>query len=357
MHYPYEVGRRFTRPDSDSSADPSRSVRMRSPAPAVSPDTAAVHSAEILRSRLQSGHALAPLYRAVLAWPGLHVGPDQFDAAFGDLTRLFQRTVELIQRQLQESQAEPIAATMLARPVAELAGCAWALAHEESADPEAMSAQRLARIYLQTLDVFDSTPDRRRQPLSPDEQLQLAEAQAVTSAMLGLLQVWVLRPATQRLYVGERTPAQTMAHVRASVLESANDATNRLAAQRADHQRAVVYRSVLGVMSDLYRSTLEAQFHELSREIRRMDPAQQSAYLQSLHEHPDGMLIGRTEQVFREVSAQCYPERLHLQIGPQPLADVAEPGFGVPGAAGVEHSLDLGLRTDSRDRRAELSHE
>lgn len=356
MHYPYEVGRRFTRPDSDSSEDEPIIVQTSSPAAVAPPSPEAIQSTEVLRSRLQGGHALAPLYRAILCWPGLSVPADRFDAAFSEITRLFQTTVELIQRQFDEHDVNPVAARMLARSVAELVSAAWTLAHEDSTEPQAVSAQRLAQMYVQGFNVLDAASDPRGQPLSPDDQAQLAEAQALASAMLGLLQVWVLRPSTQRLYVGERTQAETMARIRMVLLEAANETTDLLAGHRASHQRVVVYRSVLTVMADLYRSTLEAQFHELSREILRMDSAQQNAYLQSLHEHPNGVLIDRTEQVFRALSVQCYPERLERHLSSYADADAAQMLDDEWDTARTDDSAESSLRT-RRERRQELGHE
>jgi hypothetical protein len=116
-----------------------------------------------------------------------------------------------------------------------------------------------------------------------------------------------LRPATQRLYVSDQQPLDLLRHVRVTLAECADEIVDRLAPEAARLEWPSIYCAVLETLGGLYRSTLDAQFAELSRRISHMDAQQKQEYLDSVPDHPIGHLIERTEELFTVLASSCYP--------------------------------------------------
>lgn len=317
MRYPYDVGRRLTRPDpADELAGPAP-VRLQAFATAPPPEATGVQRAERLRSQLNGARVVAPLYRAVLAWPGLNAPREVFEEAFDEVTRLCHTTRDLVKARIEPHSDHPATRALLARPIAELVACAWELVHLEDAGREALAAERLAALYLGTLEMSAPTPEQLFADVPRATEEKLVEGRAVSAAVAGLLQVWALPPSTQRLYVGDRTREALIADIRDAVVDAADEVGDQLGAHLPDHQRSTVYRSALGALSELYRATLDAEFQALSGEIRGMDSRARQTYLASLGEHPGGVLMERTAQVFAALAPSCYPEDVALAPQPQ----------------------------------------
>lgn len=312
MRYPYDVGRRLARP----TDDPGGAAPLAVQAFATAPEATGVPHAERLRSQLNGARVLAPLYRAVLAWPGLHAPREVFEQAFEELTRLSHATRDLVKARIEPHSDHPALRALLARPIADLVASAWELEHVEDADPQTLTPERLAALYLRTLELSAPTPDTLFAELPRVTEEKLVEGRAISGAVAGLLPVWALPAATQRLYVGHRTPEALAAAIRDAVIDAADDVADRLGPHLPDQQRSAIYRSALGALSELYRATLEAEFQALTDEIHRMDPNQRQAYLAALDRHPDGVLMERTAQVFTTLAPGCYPEDVALTMQP-----------------------------------------
>lgn len=306
MRYPYDVGRRLAPPD--PPADVPGALKIQAFATAPPPEATGAQTAERLRSRLNGARVLAPLYRAVLAWPGLHVPREAFESAFDEVTRLCHATRDLVKARIEPHSDHPATRALIARPIAELVAHAWELTHIEEAGRESLTPERLAALFLSTLELSAPTPESLFADLPRVTEEKLVEGRAVSDAVAGLLQVWALPLPTQRLYVGDRTRAALTAAIRDAVIDAADTVADRLGAHLPDPQRSVVYRSALGAVSELYRATLDAQFQALSGDIHRMDAAARQAYLAALDRHPDGVLMERTAQVFAALAPKCYPE-------------------------------------------------
>ncbi len=275
-----------------------------------------IDSAARVRQQLNGARALAPLYRAVLAHPGLQVERDVFDHAFEEVTHLYQSTLDRVCRAFEVDAHDPPLRAILAAPIAALVGQAWELRSDE-ANRGLLSAEHLAQLYAR-IAVLHHESQPSPSPVESigvgetaagqGEEDPLAEARALGTVVVSLLPIWVLRPATQRLYVSDQSQEEVIEHIRVTLLERADDIADRLLTEIPPAAaRSGVYRGVLAALAELYRYTLEAQFEELSRQIRDMSPGAKKAYLEAIPAHPVGVLIERTEELFCALAPGCYP--------------------------------------------------
>jgi hypothetical protein len=311
MRYPYEVGQRLARPEPGAEPAPESRAAVQRPAdPARA--RPGFESTPNVQSQVLGARALAPLYRAILARPGLNVGREAFTQAFEKLKALYQSSLDRICWEARSDGSEALLRIALAAPVAGLVADAWELA-DASVSPQLQDQEigHLVELYTQqTIACGGSLPSLVDQD-TPSGVLvntaeSLAEYRAVCTATLALLQVWALRPATQRLYLSDRRAQDVMAHIRLVLTDSAAEIAEGLMPEARDQEQAGAYSTVLEALGELYRVTLDAQFTELSRRIRDMDAKQKRAYLESIPHHPDGLLIESTDQLFAIVAPASY---------------------------------------------------
>lgn len=324
MRYPYEVGQRLERPDPPSKTDKRVESAAQRSADSVGSEVASGTIAT-LQGQVLGARALGSLYRAVLLRPGLNAPRDVFAQAFDTVKSLYQNAMDRICQMTQSVESHASLRVSLSGPVAMLIADVWELS-EPAASPKVQSheIEHLLELYAQQavgLQIgasagADSGPISSR----PDHLAEsVAEYRAVCTAMLGLLQVWALRPATQRLYLSDQRPQDVAARIRLTLTDSAAEITEALMPDATDLEQAPAYASVLESLGELYRFTLESQFIELSRRIRVMDSAQKRAYLEDIPQHPGGLLIEYTDELFMTVAPGCYA-LLESSAGPRKAA-------------------------------------
>jgi hypothetical protein len=312
MRYPYEVGQRLARPDPAHQTVPVAGAAVRSAADHGHPRATGLEQSVTLQSQVLGARALAPLYRAVLVRPGLQARREVFAQALETVKRLYQTGLERICQMMQSDEAQALSRVTLAGPVAALVADAWELA-DPAAAPEVQSREieHLLELYAkQTVGVqagpFPLDEHDLARGLRGHSAESVAEYRAVCTAILGLLPVWTLRPATQRLYLADQRPQDVVAHIRLTLTDSAAEIAAGLMPEADEFEQSSAYVGVLEGLGELYRFTLEAQFTELSRRIRDMDAGQKRAYLEGIPQHPGGMLIECTEALFVTVAPGCY---------------------------------------------------
>lgn len=315
-----------------------------------------------LQGQVLGARALGSLYRAVLMRPGLQASREVFAQAFETVKSLYQTALDRICRTTQSEQSHASLRISLSGPVAMLVADVWELS-DPAASPEMQrrEIEHLLDLYAQQaigLQVGASLQAEQGTlvGLQGHSAASVAEYRAVCTAMLGLLQVWTLRPATQRLYLSDQHPQDVVARIRLTLTDSAAEITEGLMPDASDLEQAPAYASVLEGLGELYRFTLESQFTELSRRIRVMDAGQKRAYLEDIPQHPGGILIECTDELFMTVAPGCYAL---LEPSSQPWRDGSpEPELrevSSPPAAGVNSRASM-LRA-SQGQRAELGLE
>jgi hypothetical protein len=307
MPYPYEVGQRLELPEPGLEITPEPGDKRR-PTEDFARETSSAESAT-LQSQMLGARTLAPLFRAVLLRPGLQAQREVFVQAFEGLKTLYLTSLDRICRQMHSEQPEAVLRVALAGPVATLVADAWELA-DPSTPPQLQSRdiEHLVELYtLQTVSFGVGATESAGQSRGAGFRGEsLAEFRAVCTATLGLLQVWALRPATQRLYLSDQHPQEVVEHIRLTLTDSAAEIAQGLLPGSNDLEQETIYANVLEGLAELYRYSLEAQFTELSRRIRDMDANQKRSYLKSIPEHPHGILIECTDELFSTVAPGCY---------------------------------------------------
>ena len=312
MPYPYEVGQRLVRPSPLASAELPKQVGAAAVANGAG-ERLDERAATLFHGRLCAAQALAPLYRAVLVRPGIQASRESFQEAFQEVKRLYQTALNGVYQELRGSEAYVNLRALMAGPVAALIAEAWELS--DSGSPPGVEPAEIERIVelfghlgeMWGLESASPGETKAEPTLSSDAREALAELRATCAACTGLLQVWSLRPATQRLYLSDQKPLDLVRHIRITLSECADEIVDRLAPDATQLERPSVYCAVLEIVGGLYRSTLDAQFIELSRRIRGMDAQEKRAYLENIPNHASGILIEHTEELFTVLAPSCYP--------------------------------------------------
>ncbi len=265
-----------------------------------------------LQGQVLGARALGSLYRAVLMRPGLKAQREVFAQAFETVKSLYQTALDRICQTTQSEESHASLRISLSGPVAMLVADVWELS-DPTASPEMQTREieHLLDMYAQQAIGLRAGASPNAEPgevarLQGHSAESVAEYRAVCTAMLGLLQVWTLRPATQRLYLSDQSPQDVVARIRLTLTDSAAEITEGLMPDASDLEQAPAYASVLEGLGELYRFTLESQFIELSRRIRVMDAGQKRAYLEDIPQHPGGILIECTDELFMTVAPGCY---------------------------------------------------
>jgi hypothetical protein len=313
MRYPCDAGQRLERSSAFACTDSSEQTWV----PALrnrDPKHPAGKSARAFHNGICGAQVLAPLYRAVLVRPGIQASRQIFEQAFEQVKQLYREVLDGAYRQLQGSSSVVNLRLAMAGPVAALvAEAAWELA-DATAEPanQLVGIKRIVEVFgelgaMWDLDSTTADATEADSTLSSEARESIAELRATCTACAGLLQVWVLRPATQRLYVSDQRPMDLVRHVRVTLAECADEIVDRMAPEATPLEQPGIYCAVLEILGGLYRSTFDAQFVELSRRISHMDAQEKRAYLDSIANHPIGRLIERTDELFTVLAPSCYP--------------------------------------------------
>jgi hypothetical protein len=236
-----------------------------------------------------------------------------FEQAFEQVKQLYRAVLDGVYQQLLGTSSDADLRLVMAGPVAALVAEAWKLGCAK-AEPEnqLVEINRMVEVFgdlgaMWDLDARVADATERDSTLSSDARESIAELRATCTACAGLLQVWVLRPATRRLYVSDQRPMDLVRHVRVTLAECADEIVDRIAPEATPREQPGIYCAVLEILGGLYRSTFDAQFVELSRRISHMDPQERREYLDNIGNHPIGHLIERTDDLFTVLARSCYP--------------------------------------------------